>query len=168
MVAMRMDQRVRARFDPSDVIQEALVTAHARLPAYLDQRPLPFYPWLRRIAWEQLMRLQEQHLQVKKRSVACEADQLPRLNDQSAQELAHQLAGSVTAPSAKMMRDEMRRRVHNSLKSLRPRDREILELLYLEQLNSSDIAAILEISQSTVRTRHFRAIQRLSRLLEEQ
>jgi hypothetical protein len=52
MVAIRIDRRVAARVDPSDVVQDALKTAHERLPEYLADPQLPFYPWLRRIAWD--------------------------------------------------------------------------------------------------------------------
>jgi len=44
MIAVRMDRRLLVRIDPSDVVQEALADAWGRLPGYLQQRPLPFYP----------------------------------------------------------------------------------------------------------------------------
>ena len=44
MVSVRMDPRIAARVDPSDVVQEALAVASRKLPDYLRQRPLPFYP----------------------------------------------------------------------------------------------------------------------------
>ena len=48
MVAVRLDRRLAARVDPSDVVQEALADAAPRpLDDYLRDRPLPFYPWLR-------------------------------------------------------------------------------------------------------------------------
>jgi hypothetical protein len=43
MVALRMDRRLRARVDPSDVVQDALADAAQELSDYLGQRPLPFY-----------------------------------------------------------------------------------------------------------------------------
>ncbi len=46
MVSVRMDRRLAARFDPSDVVQEALLAAHQKLSEYLEERPIPFYPWL--------------------------------------------------------------------------------------------------------------------------
>lgn len=167
MVAIRMDQRVRARFDPSDVIQESLVIAHSRLGDYLEKRPLPFYPWLRGIAWEKLLQLQEKHLEAQKRSVRREEKIDLRVTDESISELAQLLAGSMTAPSERMMRDELRDRVRKALRSLRHHDREILELLYLEQLKSNEIAAVLDLSPATVRKRHYRALTRLSRLIEK-
>jgi RNA polymerase sigma-70 factor (ECF subfamily) len=50
MVAVRLDRRLAARIDPSDVVQEALADAGRKLSAYLRDRQLAFYPWLRRLA----------------------------------------------------------------------------------------------------------------------
>src|SRR5436190_19916529 len=38
MVAVRLDRRVAARLDPSDVVQEALMEAHGKLSDYLRSR----------------------------------------------------------------------------------------------------------------------------------
>src|SRR5437879_13760810 len=62
MVAVRLDRRLAARLDPSDVVQEAPVDAAQRLSDYLEKRPLPCYPWLRRLAWEHLLKARERHL----------------------------------------------------------------------------------------------------------
>lgn len=61
MVRLRMDPRVAARVDPSDVIQEAFVTALEQLPGYLETEPIPFYPWLRRIGCQTLAHQHERH-----------------------------------------------------------------------------------------------------------
>src|SRR3954470_21288218 len=61
MVAVRLDPRLAARVDPSDVVQDALVDAARKLAAYLRDRPLPFYPWLRRLAWERLTKVHLRH-----------------------------------------------------------------------------------------------------------
>src|SRR5438309_2767338 len=39
MIAVRMDGRLAARLDPSDVVQEALADAARALPDYLSRRP---------------------------------------------------------------------------------------------------------------------------------
>src|SRR5438876_12109973 len=67
MVAVRLDRRLMTRIDPSDVVQEALMDAAQKLSDYLRNRPLPFYPWLRRLAWERLVKLHRQHLSARKR-----------------------------------------------------------------------------------------------------
>src|SRR3954449_6327982 len=73
MVAVRLDRRLAARVDPSDVVQEALAEAARLLPGYLQERPVSFYPWLRRLAWERLVKLHRRHVAAGKRSVAREA-----------------------------------------------------------------------------------------------
>src|SRR5262245_20119260 len=69
LVAVRMDRRLCARIDPSDVIQEVLADADRGLSDYLRRRPLPFYAWLRQLAWDRLFELHRQHVRVGKRSV---------------------------------------------------------------------------------------------------
>jgi RNA polymerase sigma-70 factor (ECF subfamily) len=69
MVWVRMDPRIRGRIDPSDVIQETLVAASQKMQSYSAERPLPFYPWLRQIAWEKLVHLHDRHLRAAKRTV---------------------------------------------------------------------------------------------------
>src|SRR5690349_1873499 len=66
MIALRMDRRLAARLDPSDVVQEALADAVQQLPHYCQNRPLPFYPWLRQLAWDRLAELHRRHIQVRK------------------------------------------------------------------------------------------------------
>src|SRR3954463_5256867 len=70
MVAVRADPRLAARVDPSDVVQETLADAACKLDGYLRNRPLPFYPWLRRLAQERLAALHRQHVRAKRRSVS--------------------------------------------------------------------------------------------------
>ncbi len=69
MVAVRLDRRLAARVDPSDVVQESLVEAAARLDEYVRDSPLPFYPWLRRIASDRLVDASRKHLHAGRRSV---------------------------------------------------------------------------------------------------
>ena len=62
MVALRMDDRLATRIDPSDVVQEALMIASQRLPQYADKPGIAFYPWLRQIAWNCLVDSHRRHV----------------------------------------------------------------------------------------------------------
>ena len=44
MVKLRMDPCLAPRFDPSDVVQEALLMANAQMDDYLRNRPVALYP----------------------------------------------------------------------------------------------------------------------------
>ena len=166
MVAVRMDTRLVARMDPSDVVQEALMDAVRKLPEYLRKRSVPFYPWLRQIAWERLIDLHRRHIHTRTRSVTREERRDIQLPDKSAMQLAGRLVASGTSPSGRLLRQEMRERVRVALDALPPRDREVLVLIYMEQLSAHDIAAVLGISAGAVNMRHLRAIERLRGLLD--
>lgn len=163
MVAVRMDARLAARVDPSDVVQETLTEAARRMPDYIRQRPLPFYPWLRRLARDHLAELQRRHVQAHRRSV--EREEPAPLPDHSALELADRLFARHSNPSARLQRRERRERVHAALAALSERDREVLVLRHLEQLETAEIAAVLGVSENVVYTRHLRALRRLRELL---
>jgi RNA polymerase sigma-70 factor (ECF subfamily) len=57
MIAWRLDRRLAARVDPSDVVQEVLLEASRKLDRFLREQPLPFFPWLRSLAGEHLATL---------------------------------------------------------------------------------------------------------------
>jgi RNA polymerase sigma-70 factor (ECF subfamily) len=165
MVRIYLDRRVAARVDPSDVIQDTLVEAAGKLPDYLRERPLPFYPWLRRIAWERLVKIHRTHLRAGMRSVTREEPGGLGLPDESAQDLARKLVASGTSPSNCVVRDELRDRVRQALDNLGERDREVLVMRYLEQLPTREIAAALGITEGAVKVRHLRALERIRGLL---
>src|SRR5262245_50963847 len=76
VVEVRLDRRVSARVDPSDVVQDVLLTAAGQLEDYLHRRPMSFRLWLRLAAVERIIQLHRLHLQAARRSVGREA-QLP-------------------------------------------------------------------------------------------
>lgn len=166
MVALRLDRRLASRVDPSDIVQESLAEAHQQLSDYLVRRPLPFYAWLRQFAWERVAKQYERHVRAQRRSVTRE--EAPPLPDESVAQLAHRLIASATSPSRRLLREELRDRVRTALACLKPHDREVLVLRYLEGLSNSETAAVLGIGESTVGMRHLRALERLRVLLGDE
>jgi RNA polymerase sigma-70 factor (ECF subfamily) len=167
MVAVRMDSRIGARVDPSDVVQEALFEAYDKLPDYLTARPLPFYPWLRQIALDRITDLHRRHLHAQKRSVSREECPVLTLPEESVLELASRLVLSGSSPSQRVQREELRLRVRQALLALNERDREVLVLRYLEQMSMADIAALLGITEGAAKVRHLRALERIRSVMGE-
>jgi RNA polymerase sigma-70 factor (ECF subfamily) len=165
MVAVRLDPRIGARVDPSDVVQEALADAARHLDDYIRDRPLPFYPWLRQFAWERVVKAHRDHIHTRRRSILREGPDMP-VPDESVRQLAQRLLASGTSPSRGLIRQEQRDQVRSALVELAPRDREILLMRHLEQMETPEIAAALGISEGAVRNRQYRALIRLRALLE--
>ncbi|HMF11308.1 MAG TPA: sigma-70 family RNA polymerase sigma factor [Gemmataceae bacterium] len=165
-IAVRLDRRLAPRVDPSDVVQDVLVEADRKLDDFLKRRPLPFYPWLRTLAWDHLAQAYRRHLRARGRSVLREEPGVLDLPDESAAELAARLVTSATSPSQQAIRREVRERVRRALAAMAERDREVLVLRHLEQLSVADTAAILDIKPGAVKVRHLRALERIRKLLE--
>jgi RNA polymerase sigma-70 factor (ECF subfamily) len=166
MIYTWLDGRVRARVDPSDVVQETLVEAHRQLPKYLPTRPLAFYPWLRGIAAQRLDKVHRQHLRAQRRSVTREEPLGGSPSRESIFDLADKLIATSASPSQHAQREEMRRRTRAALAELAERDREFLILRYVEQLSMREIAEITGATEAAVKMRHVRALERLRALLD--
>jgi RNA polymerase sigma-70 factor (ECF subfamily) len=166
MIAVRLDRRMAARVDASDIVQEALTEAAGRLSDYVSNRPLPFYPWLRHIAWQHLIKCHQRHIGTQRRSVAREQRAALDFTEHSAAQLADRLVADDTSPSGRAIRGEERERVRAALALLPPRDHEVLVLRHLELLSPGEIGAVLGLSTGAVMTRHTRALERLRVLLE--
>ena len=67
MVELRLDPRLRARLDASDVVQEAFLDVAGDLDAYLTDPKLPPLLWLRLHVGRRLTTLHRQHLGTKMR-----------------------------------------------------------------------------------------------------
>ena len=60
-VEARFDAPLRSRLDPSDVVQEVQAEVAQRIDDYLERRPMPFHLWVRKTAFERLIKLRRQH-----------------------------------------------------------------------------------------------------------
>lgn len=165
MIDVRLDARLAARFDASDVVQETLQEAAQKLPRYLAERPLPFYPWLRQIGWKRLERMFQQHLAAQRRSVDREQSLTMTLSGRSLGHLSQRLLCRGASASDIVASREQHQRVRETLEQLAAGDREVLVLRFLEQLSPPEIAAVMGIQEGTVRVRQLRALQRLRKLL---
>ena len=168
MVAVRMDRRLAARLDPSDVVQEALADAVRDLPDFLRE---PADGVLSLAAAVDLgssapTAPSPRQDRAAERRPRASSDACP-LPDESANDLARRLVSSGTSPSGHLIREELRERVQATLDRMPPRDREVLVLRYLEMLTNAEIAEVLGITEGAVKVRHFRALERFRGLMDE-
>ena len=148
MVAFRMDQRLRGRVDPSDVLQDTYIEAWKDLGNYLNQPSVPFFVWLRAIAGNKLLELHRYHLGTQMRDARREislAARTPEENTTTA--IAAKLLDDFTRASEEAAREELRVRLLDALDSMDALDREVLALRHFEQLSPTETANVLGIKE---------------------
>jgi RNA polymerase sigma-70 factor (ECF subfamily) len=161
-VALRLDRRLAARVDVSDVLQETCLEAARRLPEYLRQRPLPFDLWLRWLARERVLLVHRRHLYADKRAVGREAPPLPA--DSSAV-LVRGLLGREPSPSQALAAAEAAERLRLALGRLDDDERDLILWRHFERLSNREIAGLLGVTEAAAGKRYVRALERLRGLL---
>jgi RNA polymerase sigma-70 factor, ECF subfamily len=162
-VAVRLDHGVRARVDPSDVVQEVLADAARRLPDYLARRPMPFHLWARKTAYDRLLNARRDQ-RAGRRDVGREAGR----PDCSSVALALSLVGPGPTPSEAAEANELADRVAAAVAGLPDADREILLLRQVDGLPYDEVGTLLDIDAAAARQRYGRALLRLQKVLADQ
>jgi RNA polymerase sigma-70 factor (ECF subfamily) len=168
MVDLRLDRRVAARVDASDVLQDAYLDASRQFERYRADPPMPLFLWLRLITGQRLMAIHRKHLGAQKRSAKQEVALYRRVPAADSCSLSCGLAGRLTSPSRAVIRREMRVRLHEAIQALDPLDREILALRHYEELTNLEAAQELAITPAAASKRYIRALERLKTALTEQ
>jgi RNA polymerase sigma-70 factor (ECF subfamily) len=164
-IGARMHPRLAGRCDASDIVQDAMADAVRRLPEYLAKRPVPFFLWLRQIGLDRLADYCRRHLYAQARSVYREEN--VELSDDSIANLASHLAASSQGLQSRLIQEETERQLRACLEKLRPDERELLLMRYIEQLAVSEIAAALGVKERAAKSRVRRALEKLQGLMEE-
>src|SRR5262245_49615096 len=162
VVELRLDRKIRARVDASDIVQETQLEAARRIADYLQRRPMPFHIWLQKTAHENLLRIRRQHVEADCRSVE---NEIP-LPGGSSVALAHQLLGSGPTPSQEVREQELARQLRRAVALLSEDDREIVLLRSFEGLTNEEAGQVVGIETAAASKRYTRALLRLRKLLQ--
>ena len=162
MVTVRLDRRMQARIDASDVVQDAVFEAWQKLKDYLEKPKMPFYLWLRSITGHKLLALHRHHLGTEKRAAGKEVSIYGgAMPETTCAGLAAHLADEQTRASEAAIRSEIEIKLQRALDKLDPLDCEVLMLRHFEQLTNGEVARVLEIGSSAASKRYVRALIRL-------
>jgi RNA polymerase sigma-70 factor, ECF subfamily len=165
MVRFRLDRRLYGRVDTADVLQDVWLETSRRIEDYTSNPAVPFFVWIRQIAYQTIIDLHRRHLGAQKRNVSQEVS-IAKSNCDTSVSIAAQLAGNLTSPSNVAMRGERLARLREALDSMDEIDREVLALRHFEELSNNEVAEILGIQKTTASNRYVRALKRLKQVLE--
>ncbi|MGN6135488.1 MAG: sigma-70 family RNA polymerase sigma factor [Aureliella sp.] len=142
-----LDDRLRGRLDPADLVQLTFLEAQRDLPAFRGQHIEELLGWLRNILRHNVSSAHQKHLVAQKRSAGRERA-VP--SDQSGPGLADLIPSETTSPSQRVMRDEAAVYLANCLQTLPETQREALRLRYVEGQSLKEISAAMSKSEMAV------------------
>ncbi|QDU89476.1 ECF RNA polymerase sigma factor SigD [Pirellulimonas nuda] len=164
VVAARLDSRLAARLDPSDVVHDVMMTACHSLPSWIGKQKA-VYACLHRLTRDRISALYREHVTLQKRSVNREAVAFDEFADDSVMLLCQRLGANVETPSQAAVKRESQTLVREALSQLRVSDREVLVMRTLEGTPANEVAQILGVSEAAVHMRQMRALDKMRVLL---
>lgn len=166
IVHFRLDDRLRGRIDPDDVLQETYLAAVQRLTHYKEGNFTSPFLWLRAVLKQTLIDLHRRHVGAQRRAVDRDValDASPYAQT-SATLIAAMLAGKLTSPSQAAARAELVGTVEKAMATMEPIDQEVLALRHFEELSNAEVAEVLGIEQKAASIRYVRAVRRLKEIL---
>ncbi len=159
-ISNRVGTRMRQRVNPSDVLQEAYISAAQRLDRYLENPSVPMISWVQSICFQIISIFYKKHFVAKKRSVLLQHDQL------SESYSTWIFQDSATSPSARLVKAEEQSQLLALVSKMSENDQAILYLRHVDDRTIREAANLLEIPVETAKKRYSRAIKKLIKLTE--
>lgn len=144
----RLSPALRAKLEPDDVAQEALLAVHRSLDRFEGTNHKAFLAWLFKIAENRIRDLADHHAAKKRQKI-------------------QPMTFSQTSPSTAIGRTEEVERVAKALEQLPQPYAEIIRLLRFEEQSVKDVAELEGTTPNAVRIRYCRALKALRKALDE-
>jgi RNA polymerase sigma-70 factor, ECF subfamily len=161
---LRLDPRLRRRFDSSDVVQETLTRACEELPGFVGTTEAEFIAWLQKILANRAIDLIRRE-RAARRDVALEQSIQDGLRD-SSERLKDLLVGSTSSPSAQAARRELLLHLAEAIEQLPQDQREVVILRELQEASVAQIAAQLGRTEKSVAGLLRRGRRKLAEILD--
>ncbi len=165
LIRLRLGDAIRARLDPEDVLQVALLKAYQALPGLEWRGEAGFVAWLTTIAENVCADSLRVHRNAAKNSVLRERSlDGPVCDAESGARLADLLSGGAQTPSRGLRREERLERLERALDQLAPQHREVLVLSVVRRLPTREVAEQLGLTSGAVCMLRTRALGKLGEL----
>ena len=159
------DSGLRAKGNPSDLVQETFLEAQRDFKNFRGSTEAELQTWLRRILLHNLANFIRHYRQTSRRQISREV--FFAATDCTSQ-CAGALAADTPTPSRQVMAGEEARELQQALTRLPSDYRQILLLRHQEDRSFEDIAHIMQRSSNAARLLWGRAVERLQQELEPQ
>lgn len=157
LAAAQLPVHLRGQIDPSDVVQNTLLKAHAHFDQYRGTSDAELAAWLRRILGNAMIDAL--------RRVTREP-QLLQAVEQSSAHLEALLAANVSTPGEQAVRQEELERLAQALESLPEDQRTAVQLQQIQDYSVAEIARLMSRSKTAVGGLLKRGMRRLRELMQ--
>ena len=162
LARLQIDPKLRGKLDPSDLVQQTLLTAHEKLDQFRGSTGAELAAWLRTILANHL------NLALRRSNhPAARTQSLQTSLDQSSARLEEMLAAEDTSPGEAADRAERLLRLTSAMTELPDDQRTAIELRHLQGMAVSEVAATMEKTIAAVAGLLHRGTKALHHRLEE-
>lgn len=165
LVRLQIGPGLRAKLDPSDIVQQAILQAHERRDQFRGGTEGEWLAWLRAILANALAAA-ARRFDTQARNPGRERSLEAEL-ERSASRLEGLLAADQTSPSERAVRGEEFIRLARALSRLPEDQRRVVELHYLKGLAVADVADRIGRTRPAAVGLLFRGLKRLRELLRD-
>jgi RNA polymerase sigma-70 factor (ECF subfamily) len=165
LARMQLDQRLRGKLDPSDIVQQTLLQAHRAIGEFRGKSDAEMAVWLRQILARNLSHAVRDFGR-DKRNVDRERS-LQDAVDASSARIEAWLAAEQSSPSQLAQRNEQVLALCNALEQLPDAQREAVQLHYWQGCTLTEIAERLDRTPAAAAGLLKRGMRKLRELMEE-
>lgn len=168
LASVQLDQKLRHRVSPSDIVQETVCEAHRDFHQFRGLSEREFVAWLRKIMVNNLARVVERHVLTGKRDVRRERSlqQMQKSMDRSTMQLEAIFVAQNATPSEVALERERGVELANCIAQLPEDYRTVVMLRNFQGLPFKEVADQMERSSGAVRMLWMRALEELRLLIE--
>jgi RNA polymerase sigma-70 factor (ECF subfamily) len=165
LARLQLDSRLHGKVDPSDLVQQTLLSAHEKRDQFKGRTEAEYLGWLRQILANHLVGV-VRRFGTHRRDVARERS-LEASLEESAVRLGLWVAAEGSSPSQQAMRHELHLRLADALAQLPEAQRQAIELHHIKGCTVAETAQKMRRSKTAVVGLLFRGLKKLRQLLEE-
>lgn len=163
LARVQLDPRLKAKLDPSDIVQETLLKAHQAIDQFKGKSEHELAAWLRAILANTLADAVRKFTRQK----GDLEQSLERGLEHSSARLEALLSSSEASPSQQAVQNEQLFRLAHALSQLPEEQRTALELKHLQGCSVAVISQRMQRSRASVVGLLYRGLKKLRQLLEE-
>jgi RNA polymerase sigma-70 factor (ECF subfamily) len=166
LARIQLGPRLQAKLDPSDVVQEAMLKAHAGRTQFRGQSETERLAWLR-VILANVLADALRRFATESRKLGREQALVADL-EQSSSRLECLLAADQASPSQRAIRCEELLRLAHALNCLSPDQRFVIEMHHLKGLEVAEVAKLMDRSRPAVVGLLYRGLNKLRELIRDE